>query len=140
MPAYGFSCEFLALGPGAKRLNSERGVRGAAAPRWLKEIVIFVNCRKVTRDQGPLKNCTRRGGYPLYRGRFGTIQPFLRGPIGGFKETPVQTFPPLPGTIPDRCNFPTPISKMSSSQSCSRRNSVQNRPIESSTALTGPHS
>ena len=30
----------------------------------------------------------------------------------------------------------TPIQKMSSSQSCSHRNSVQNAPIESSTALT----
>ena len=30
----------------------------------------------------------------------------------------------------------TPIQKMSSSQSCSHRNSVQNAPVESSTALT----
>ena len=35
-----------------------------------------------------------------------------------------------------KCKKLTPIQKMSSSQSCSHRNSVQNAPIESSTALT----
>ena len=35
-----------------------------------------------------------------------------------------------------KCKKLTPIPKMSSSQTCSQRNSVQNAPVESSTALT----
>ena len=29
------------MDPGAKRLNSERGVRGAAAPRWLRKLKTY---------------------------------------------------------------------------------------------------
>ena len=58
MPASCFCCEFGALGLGAKRLNSERVVRGAVAPRWLK-ILPFL-------DMGPI--CSHARLWDLLQG------------------------------------------------------------------------